>query len=460
MTAAQEIARFACQFGDDDLTPDLVQACGRALVDTYCAAIAGRNEPASERALRYARAQGQSSGLQAAHWGTGELLPLELAALCNGIAGHVLDYDDVTSPLRGHPSVAMLPALLGLAEAIDADGRDLVSAYVVGFEVICKLSHVMAVDHYARGWHSTSTIGCLGAAVACSRLLKLGPEQTAHAIGLVVAQAAGSRANFGTDAKSFQAGHSNASSLRATLMAREGFESSANILEAPFGYLELYGNAEPLIASLSALGQGPLELIRSGIEVKKYPLCYATHRALDGMLDVRQQWGLQLGDVQSVHVRASKGALTPLIHTRPQTGLEAKFSMQYAMAAALLDGQVGLASFTNEAVQRPQAQAFLARVTSDDSGSGPTFPRWTEIELSLHDGRGIHKRIDALRGSAQFPLTLNELRDKARDCLAWGGAHGDVDGLIDRAMHLDRIPARQWREAAQLKFTSKETTCH
>lgn len=460
MTAAQQIARFAYRFGHDDLTPDLMLACGRAMVDTYCVAIAGRNEPASVRAVRYAKAHGQTTGMQAEYWGSGELMPLELAVLCNGIAGHVLDYDDVTSPLRGHPSVAMLPALLSLAEAMDADGRDLVSAYAVGFEVICKLSHAMAIDHYAHGWHSTATIGCIGAAVACAKLLRLDERQIAHAIGLAVAQAAGSRANFGTDAKSFQAGHSNASGLRSALMAREGFESSVGVLDAPFGYLDLYGNGETLTSSLAALGEQPLELVRCGIEVKKYPLCYATHRALDGILDVRKQWTLQLSDVRSVHVRASAGAFTPLIHHRPKTGLEAKFSMQYAMTAALLDGQVGLASFTNESVQRPEAQAFLASVTSDDSAGGPTFPRWTEIQVTLHDGRSIDRRIDALRGSAQLPLTVDELSDKARDCFAWGDTQGNVDALVECAMRISHVPVRQWRKAAELKFTPKETPCH
>lgn len=449
MKAAQRIAAFSSGLRPEHLTRELVEACGRVLLDTHAVAIAGRNEEASLMALRYARTSALPAPGRAAHdWGTGESLPLELAALSNGVAGHVLDYDDVTSPLRGHPSIAMLPALIALAEGIDASGAELACAYVAGFEVLCKLSRAMAVRHYARGWHSTASIGTIAAAVACARLLRLDAQRTTHAIGLAVSQAAGSRANFGTHAKSFQAGHSNAAGLRAALLAAEGLDAAQGVLDDAFGYLDLYGNGESLQPHLDTLGQRPLELVLSGIEVKKYPLCYATHRPLDGVLDLRAQHGLTLADVRSVHVRTSAGALTPLIHARPQTGLEAKFSMQYAMAAALLDGAVGLASFTDEAVLRPEAQAFFASVTTDDSTDSPTFPRWAEIELTLYNGTRLRKRVDSLRGSAELPLTLQELRAKVQDCLAWGHARLDVGRLFDAALSIDRISVRQWLAAA------------
>lgn len=449
MKAAQRIAAFACGLQPQHLDPALVEACGRALLDTYAVAIAGRNEEASELALRYARASAlPAPGRAARHWGSGEVLPLELAALCNGVAAHVLDYDDVTSPMRGHPSVALLPALVGLAEAIDAGGAELACAYVAGFEVICKLSKAIAVKHYARGWHSTASIGTLGAAVACARLLRLDAQRSTHAIGLAVAQAAGSRANFGTHAKSFQAGHANAAGLRAALLAAEGFDAAPGVLDDPFGYMDLVAHGESLQEQLDTLGQAPLELLASGIEVKKYPLCYATHRTLDGVLDLRQELRLTLADVAAVHVRTSAGALTPLIHTRPQTGLEAKFSMQYAVTAALLDGVVGLASFTDDAVRRPEAQAFLPQVTTDDRTDSPTFPRWAEIEITLRNGQRLQRRVDQLRGAADAPLTLAELRAKLQDCLAWGRARVDVERLMAASLSLDRMPVRQWLDAA------------
>ncbi|MCZ2498812.1 MmgE/PrpD family protein [Xylophilus sp. Kf1] len=428
---------YAAAFDPALLGADLLERVGRAVVDTCAVGLAGQGEPASQRGWRYARTAGGDGGgaLAARCWGRAQTLPLEFAALYNGIAAHVLDYDDVTSPLRGHPSVAMLPALVALGETLDASGRELAGAYVVGFEVICRLARAIGLRHYAKGWHSTATIGGLGCAVACARLLGLDAVRTSHAIGLAVAQAAGARANFGTHAKAFQAGHANALGLRAALLAREGFDAAPDILEAGFGYAALYGHGESLVQAMAGLGTGPSALEHDGIEVKKYPLCYATHRTLDGVLDLRAAWGLELAQVKSVQVRTSANALTPLIHPRPRTCLEGKFSMQYAVAAALADGRVGLSSFTDAAVQRAELQRFFPAVTTSEA-SGELLPRWAEIDIVLHDGRQLRQRVDGLRGSAQQPLTAAELRAKFHDCVAFGAVDIDADAFCDHAMHL------------------------
>jgi 2-methylcitrate dehydratase PrpD len=431
-----EIARFAATYDGTRVSSEARHIFARAFMDTYAAAIAGGNEAASCRALDYLAASGQLGGAgnaggglktaqaapRAGLWGRLEDAPIEAAALWNGIAGHVLDYDDVTSPLRGHPSIAMLPALTALAQAGDLDGGAMAVAFSVGFDVMCALSEAMAVEHYAKGWHSTASIGMLGATVACARLLGLGEDQTRHAVGLAVAQAAGSRANFGSDAKSFQAGHANACAVRSVLLARQGFTAGEDIVAGRFGYLDLYGAGESQDIAVRALRQEQPALLRHGLDVKKYPLCYATHRALDGVLDLRREHKLALGSVREVRISTSRGALTPLIHDRPTDGLQAKFSMQYAVAAALLDGQVTLASFRDDAVRRPEISAFLPSVHAREDEQGAVLPRWTHVRLDLRDGTVLERRIDALRGSATLPLTDAELLAKVEDCLRWGGA--------------------------------------
>jgi 2-methylcitrate dehydratase PrpD len=432
-----EIARFAATYDETRVSSEARHIFARAFMDTYAAAVAGGNEPASCRALDYLVAAGQLGGTASAAigtkaaqanaprarlWGRPEDAPIEAAAMWNGIAGHVLDYDDVTSPLRGHPSIAMLPALTALAQAGDLDGGAMAVAFSVGFDVMCALSEAMAVEHYAKGWHSTASIGMLGATAACARLLGLGVEQTRHAVGIAVAQAAGSRANFGSDAKSFQAGHANAGAVRSVLLARQGFTAGEDIVAGRFGYLELYGAGESQDIAVRALRQEQPALLRHGLDVKKYPLCYATHRALDGVLDLRREHGLTLAAVREVRIATSRGALTPLIHDRPGDGLQAKFSMQYAVAAALLDGQVTLASFRDDAVRRPEVSAFLPAVHAREDDQGAVLPRWTHVTLTLRNGSTLERRIDALRGSAALPLTDGELLAKVEDCLRWGGA--------------------------------------
>ena len=443
MSAARKLAEFAVGVSAADLTPSLLSACGRAFLDTYASALAGRHEEASELAVKYIRTGGASTPqFSASLWGGREQAPLELAALCNGVFAHVLDYDDVTAPMRGHPSVALLPALMALGESLNSSGTELARAYLVGFEVICKISRAMAIKHYAKGWHSTSAIGTVACAVACTTLMRLNVEQTIHAIGLAVAQAAGTRVNFGTHAKSFQAGHCNASGLRAALLAREGFNASEDALDGQFGYMDLYAERESLQEHLDALGQVPFELERSGIEIKKYPLCYATHRALDGVLDLRAEHRLSLEQVREVHICTSAGALTPLIHHRPVTGLAGKFSMEYAVAAALADGHVGLASFSDEAVKRPALQAFLPKVFASEASGNAVFPRWTEIRLELHDNSVLLRRVDVLRGSAQEPLSEQALRVKVADCLAWSKSPLIAAHLCDMALDLRHTTVR------------------
>ncbi|WP_426958607.1 MmgE/PrpD family protein [Muricoccus radiodurans] len=399
----------------------------RAVLDTVAVSIAARDEPAARLAVR--RATGQGEG-PCTLWTAGGALRVreEEAAWANGVIAHVLDFDDVTSAMRGHPSVAMLPAILAIAETEGLRVEDVVVAYVAGFEVIAALSVAMAAPHYALGWHSTATIGAIGAAAACARLLRLDAARVAHAIGLAVTQAAGTRASFGTMAKSVQAGNANLTGLRAARLAKLGFDAAPDALDGAMGFARLGGGPD-----LSLPSAGPRALLRHGLEVKKYPLCYATHRALDAVLALREEHGLGLGDVAAARVRVSAGALAPLIHHRPTTGLDAKFSMEYAMAAALADGTPGLATFSDAAVRRPALQAFLPQVTAEEA-AGPLLPRWAEVSLRLKDGRVLSQRRDALRGGAEDPLSEAELMAKAVDCFRHGGGTARGAGALLSAM--------------------------
>lgn len=459
-SAAARIAAFARSFQPAQLTDADLTLCGRSLADTFAVAVAGRAEHAPLAALDYLTRSGLLVDAASPHpgaslWGRPERASPEIAAWWNGIAGHVLDYDDVTVPMRGHPSVVLWPALLALAEQRGLPGERLPSAFTVGMEVIGKLARAMALAHYAAGWHSTATIGALGATVACCHLLDLGEHQIVHAIGIAVAQAAGTRANVGTEGKSFQAGHANAVAIRATCLAEAGFEAGAAALDGPHGFLRLYAGADATKNWLASLGEAPLELQRSGLDVKQYPMCYATHRALDAVLALRAAHGLRLADVERVDVATSHGALVPLVHPTPRTGLEGKFSLPYAMATALADGAVRLTSFVDAAVLRPDIQAFFRHVHATEH-DGPATPRWAAVTVTLRDGRQHHQRVETLRGSTQQPLDTAELAAKLDDCLVWAGGAPRGQALITLGQRCHALPARDL--LAQLQnIVEKET---
>lgn len=460
LTASRRIAVFSTTFGPERLDADELVLCGRSLADTYGVAVAGRHEHAPRAALRYLRDAGLLVGSEddragsAALWGTPFRAAPEIAAWWNGVAGHVLDYDDVTVPMRGHPSVVLWPALLALAQARALPPRRLSSAFCVGMEVICKLSRGIAMAHYGIGWHATATIGTIGATVACAHLLGLDATQTVHAIGIAVAQAAGSRENVGTESKSFQAGHANGAAVRAASLAAAGFEAGERALDGAHGFVRLYagsGNGP----ELEDLGEAPLELRRSGLDVKQYPMCYATHRALDAVLALRREHGITLADVERVDVETSPEALVPLVHPYPVTGLQGKFSMAYAMAAALADGAIRLTSFVDEAVMRPEIQRFLRHVHARESDV-PTSARWAEVTLSLHDGRRLSRHVETLHGSSSDPLSEAELIAKLDDCLQWGKAPGRGRELLENCLSHHRLSAHELLDRLQ-SYSREET---
>lgn len=424
-SASTRIASFAARFGDVALSAGQRHLACRAFLDTFAVAIAGRHEAAPCIARNYLKdvlGRGKANA-----WTTGEVLPPEAAAWLNGIAAHVLDYDDVMTPMRGHVSAAMVPALVALSQLTAATGRLFSSAYVAGFEVMARFSRAMAIEHYTKGWHSTSALGVLGAVTACSVLLGLNERQTANALGLAVAQAGGTRENFGTMAKSFQAGQCGAAAVRAALLAQSGFDASDGAIDGKYGYLALYGNNEDLSSALDSLGTSPLEIDAIGIDVKKYPCCYAVHRALDGILRLRAEHALSLESVESVEITTSARGLEALIHSRPMTGLAAKFSMEYAVTAALLDGCVALASFEDAMVARPEIQAFLPRVKKGER-AGAALPRWSEIKVRLKNGQTLAERVTTARGDAGDPLSDEELVGKVEDCFS----HGRCDWAAGR----------------------------
>lgn len=411
----------------------------RALLDTYAVTLAGFTDEAPRIAAAHLEELRGIGGASA--WDTGERLPVEAAAWLNGIAGHVLDYDDMLPPLVGHPSVAMIPALVALSQQTGADGARFSSAYIAGYEVLAAISPPMALKHVMKGWHSTASIGVLGATAACSVLLGLTEEQAANAIGLAVTQAAGNRQNFGTMAKSFQVGQCNAAAVRAALLAQKGFTAPHDAIEGKYGFLALYGDNEDIADALARLGETPLAFDTIGIDVKKYPCCYAIHKALDGVLTLRRAHELTWDNVERIEIVTQTRGLQPLTYTDPQSGLEGKFSMEYSIAAAMLDGRIQLSSFDDAQVARPQVKARLTQVTKREASS-PMLPRWATVRIALKNGSAVEQHVTTSRGDAQDPLTDADLVEKAEDCLSYGGREASARAIASKMFDLDKRRVR------------------
>jgi len=442
--AGERIARYAATASQRPLPADCLHAARRALLDTHACAIAGLREDAVTIASRYVEPLAGAG--KAKVWGQDRHLPPEAAAFCNGVAAHVLDYDDVMTPMRAHVSATLVPALAALAPGVNASMAQFAAAYVAGFEIMAKFARAMALPHYTKGWHSTSALGILGTTAACGVLLGLDATAHRHALGLAVAQAAGTRQNFGSMAKSVQSAHCAAAAVRSAVLASLGMTADADAIDGKYGYMALYAGREDLSGVLDTLGAQPLEILGIGIDVKKYPCCYALHRGIDALLALRAEHGLTPDAVAGIHVLTSAGGLQALITALPTDGLEAKFSMEYGMACALLDGSVGLNSFTDAAVRRPAIHALMPKVSITEA-SGPILPRWSEITLSLRDGRKVQRRVTVARGDAGDPLSDRELVDKASGCYEYGGVAVDGARHAQALLAMNTEPLTPWLDA-------------
>jgi len=443
-TAGPHLTQAVSAYARAPLGPlgdDVLELAKRTLIDTIGVALAARSEPAV-RILE--QTLGSLPEGTSTIWATGDRTTAATAALLNGTAGHALDFDDVTDMTWGHPSVVLWPAIFATAEQEDAGGRAMLEAFVVGFGVQISLASAMDVlAHYEDGWHSTATIGIVGATAGVSRLMGLDDQQTRCAIGLAASMAAGSRQNFGTMTKPLHPGLAAQNAVLAARLAANGFTADVDQLDSPLGYFSMFSQSDIDIDAALARLSGAEAFLDGGINVKKYPCCYNTHRTADATLELRERDGIDPATVTSVHVVLEPAGFEPLLHHRPQTGLQGKFSIEYVIAAALLDGNVTLASFTDEQVQRPEVQDLIAKVTwgvSDVPPIGP--PEWehaySTIAVETPDGR-FEMRTDVPRGDRRSPLSTEDLEAKFTDCCAFSGEGWDAHALLDELWNIDGV---------------------
>jgi 2-methylcitrate dehydratase PrpD len=444
------LGQFASSLRFEALPKAAVDVVRLGFTDCVAAMLAGTDEPVA-RIVREGLGTRGARGEARLCFGA-ERASAPEAALANGTAGHALDYDDVA--LAGHPSVVLVPAILGEAEALGADGRAAVTAYVAGYETWAHLVERDPDPYHRKGWHPTAMMGPVAGAAAIANLRRLDPEQATMAIAIAASLSAGVVANFGTMTKPFQAGRAAQSGVTAARLAAAGMTASPDALEHPIGLLRALSPAGRVDTEtpLDTLGK-TWRITEKGLNVKKYPMCYGVHRALDGMLDLVRENKLTPDRVREIAVTTGKTQAAMLRNHRPQTGLEAKFSMEFAMASALTAGRAGLSELTDVFVRRPDVQAAMSKVsiatTDTVAKDDPIFAAFDRIEVKLADGKALASpELRHARGHWSLPLSRDELWAKFRDCagttLQENGAHALFDGLqaLERHGNLRELGAR------------------
>ena len=398
----------------------------REFIDQIAVTIAGAREPAT-RIVR----------TTAARWGLGASTavghPVKLAspwaALVNGTAGHALDYDDNFDPPKAHATTVLAPAILALTEELGLGGAQALDAYIVGLQIQGRVGQGINPYHRNRGWHATATTGAIGAAAACARLLRLNAEQTACALSIAVSQAAGFMSQFGTMTKPLHAGLAAKAGIVAARLAEGGLTAGLGVLDGPHGMQRLMvgPDFETLRDNLAHIDHGqnmrfetekvgePLLILAHGFRVKRFPNCGSAHRAMDALLHLIGEYRFTADEAERIVVRAPAVHLNNLMYRAPRTGLEAKFSLEYALASLLVRRRAGIPEFTDEAVQDPAVRAAMAKVVREPveglEGETPT-----RVTVTLTDGRVLVEEREWPEGSNWKPFPDEVYWRKFEEC--------------------------------------------
>lgn len=419
MTASPgPLARFARWAADAGGFPRPArQLAGQAIADTLACMAAGRNDEVTQ-ALRAALLPAHGTG-PAAVVGGGSADP-GLAALINGTAAHVLDFDDNFRPGRCHASAVQVPALMALAAAGDHSGAQVADAYVVGLEAQAFVGRGLDIGHNLAGWHPTGTVAAIGSAAGAAWLLGLGASGIAAAMANTISMAAGLKLQFGTAMKPLHAGLAARAAVEGALLAHAGIAGNPDALDHPQGFRALYhGLQGPGWPPGAAIGT-PLSIERDGVVPKLYPCCGSTHYVLDMVYDLRRCHGFSAHDVVSVTCEVGPANFDSLPYPRPTNARQARFSMPYCVALALSGDMLSLADFTDQAVIRPAIRALLPlTVMRKGPGAAPTHPH--RVEIVLGDGQHLTDARSEVRGFAGDPFTQAELQGKIVMCLAFSG---------------------------------------
>lgn len=414
---AQELAEFITELSYDELPDRSIRIAERCFVDTLGVAIAG----ASAAAGTIAKDTYDSlySPGPATIIGTNSSLPEPEAAFVNGTASHALDYDDVSTGMDGHPSPPLVAPILSLTESLDRSGKDMLTAYVAGFETLCyvaapNLRGRTGPGAHERGWHPTAIFGTFGATAAASHLLDLTPNQTQQALNIAASMAAGLKRNFGSLSKPMHAGQAGAAGIRAARLAENGFTAIDDALLT--GFFPVYLGVEDLDESvLYSLGDR-WALLEDGVDIKKYPACYATHTTILAAQELVAKHKITPAEIANVHVTINSQMKDLLVHDNPETEAQAKFSIPYTTASAIVFDYIGIETFEPDTITDDSVQGIRRLVEYELDESLPPQSTESTVTVELEDGTQLSNTIDTPPATHENPLSETELREKFIEC--------------------------------------------
>jgi 2-methylcitrate dehydratase PrpD len=455
----RQIAEFAAAASRQPLDADVIDIVKTGFVDTAGVVLAGKNEAVVANLLRFIARHGACPADASLLFGSARTSTRD-AALVNATSGHALDYDDVA--FCGHPSVVLVPALLAEGERLGASGMALIKAYVVGYETWAELFYREKEVYHLKGWHPTGVLGGVACAAAVASLRGLDVTRTVFALGIAASMAAGLVANFGTQAKSLHAGHASATGIDAVDYAACGLQTAQDVLEHPSGLLAaLTPSGQVDLSPSQTLGR-TLRIKQMRLTIKNYPMCFATHRIIDGVVALAEQYDIDPSEVARVDAHLGEAQISMLRNHQPTTGVEAKFSLEFAVAAALLQRTIGLAEVADAFVRSRGVTDLMPLVRaiprSGMRADQPSLAISDRVSIILKNGQVLEgEEVEFALGDAFNPMTLADQRRKFHDCVS-SANQGPRPALFDALTHLEELDdVRTLRNTDAVQSGKKES---
>lgn len=438
--AARHIAQWSSGIRLEEVPPDVVHMAKRCAIDTLGVMLAGSRHHA------VGRVRSQAENIFAVGHSTvfgGASLSAPGAALDNGMAAHVFDFDDTSYTGIMHGSAVVFPAALAAAQHTGVNGKLFLEAFLAGSEVTYALAMALGTGHYFKGWWSTATIGIVGAAAAAARVLGLDEEQTLSAVAIAAAQASGMKAILGTDAKPLGCGKAAQNGVEAAIMAACGIGGPETVFEDDRGYYALLGSESAEGAQIEGLGE-VWRLVDPGIMFKRYPVCSAAHAATELTCRLVKRHGLSPHDVERVVCRVPRLVRISLIYDIPQTPQQAQFSLPFCVGCALAYGDIVPAHISPVTLGDPSLTEQMAKVVVEEDSSlaegdlAVRYPEYAVVRLELNDGRVFEDFLGEPKGMPGNPMSDESLEEKFRNCAGSAGlSSARIESLVETFWNIE-----------------------
>jgi 2-methylcitrate dehydratase PrpD len=421
----RKLSEFINKTNYEDLPEEVVATAKRAILDFVGVAMAGSHEESGK--IINGMVRESASPPEASVIGGRFKASCSLAALANGTAGHVLDYDDCLDFPHvglGHPTTGILPAALAVSEKLNFTGRDLITAYCLGIEAYAKIG-LLAKDAFRadKGWEWTGVLGVMGATAAVAKLLRLDEQKISMSLGIAASLSCGLTRNFGSMAGHLHAGNAARNGIEAAFLAKMGFISSDDIIEVPSGYYNLFtGNTEAvpeaeMEENIRTLGN-PWNIVNPGLMFKAFPCAHISHFGVDAALQLRQRHSIDWRQIEKIEFRIPSLLQRVVSYPEPRTGIEAKFSLGHCLCRAFIYGGIKIDDFRDENVMDPSIRQLMGKIKWDvvDQEHRDLPFGFQEIILNMTDGNIFTCKVSHPKGEPQNPLTAEDSASKYEDC--------------------------------------------